>query len=65
MPFGLFNSQATFQRLMDTTLRGLKQVESYIDDCIIFFQASLLLDRTASSVPKFQRNKHSSKKSKV
>ena len=36
MPFGLVNSQATFQRLMDTTLQGLKQVESYIDDCIVF-----------------------------
>ena len=36
MPFGLVNSQATFQRLMDTTFRGMKQVESYIDDCIIF-----------------------------
>ena len=35
MPFGLANSQATFQRLMDSTLQGLRQVESYIDDCII------------------------------
>ena len=36
MPFGLVNSQATFQRLMDTTLLGLKNTESYIDDCITF-----------------------------
>ena len=36
MPFGLVNSQATFQRLMDNTLKGLKRTESYIDDCIIF-----------------------------
>ena len=36
MPFGLVNSQATFQRLMDNTLQGLKRTESYIDDCIIF-----------------------------
>ena len=36
MPFGLVNPQATFQRLMDSTLQGLKRTESYIDDCIIF-----------------------------
>ena len=35
MPFGLVNSQATFQRLMDNTLKGLKHTDSYIDDCII------------------------------
>ena len=36
MPFGLVNSQATFQILMDSTLKGLKHTESYIDDCIIY-----------------------------
>ena len=36
MPFGLVNAQATFQRLMDVTLRGLKRTESYIDDCIVY-----------------------------
>ena len=36
IPFGLVNAQATFQRLMDTALRGLKHVEAYIDDCIIY-----------------------------
>ena len=36
MPFGLVNAQATFQRLMDNTLRGLKRTDSYIDDCIIY-----------------------------
>ena len=36
MPFGLVNSQAIFQRLMDNTLRGLKHTDSYIDDCIIY-----------------------------
>ena len=36
MPFGLVNSQATFQRLMDNTLQGLNRTESYIDDCIIY-----------------------------
>ena len=36
VPFGLVNSQATFQRLMNTTLRGVKHAESYVDDCIIY-----------------------------
>ena len=36
IPFGLVDSQATFQRLMDNTLRGLKHTDSYIDDCIIY-----------------------------
>ena len=36
MPFGLVNAQATFQRLMDTVLRGLNNTESYIDDCVIY-----------------------------
>ena len=36
MPFGLVNSQATFQRMMDNTHKGLKHAESYIDDCIIY-----------------------------
>ena len=38
MPFGLVNSQATFLRMMDCTLKGLKHTESYIDDCIIYSQ---------------------------
>ena len=38
MPFGLVNSQATFQQMIDCTLKGLKHTESYIDDCIIYSQ---------------------------
>ena len=36
MPFGLCNSQSTFQRLMDRTLRGVSNVESFVDDILIF-----------------------------
>ena len=36
MPFGLCDSQATYQRLMDRTLTGLGFVESFVDDCLIF-----------------------------
>ena len=36
MPFGLCNSHATYQRLMDRTLTGLDFVESFVDDCLIF-----------------------------
>ena len=38
MPFGLCNSQATFQRLMDKALKGLINVESYVDDIIVYSQ---------------------------
>ena len=37
MPFGLSGASATFQRMMDGLLRGLKSFTSvYIDDIIIF-----------------------------
>ena len=36
MPFGLCNSQATFQRLMDNNLEKVPRAESYVDDCCVF-----------------------------
>ena len=36
MPFGLCNSQSTFQRLMDQALRGAANVESFVDDILVF-----------------------------
>ena len=35
MPFGLCNS-ATFQKLMENTLKGVARDESYVDDCCVF-----------------------------
>ena len=36
MPFGMKNSQATFQRLMNNCLRDLEGVEIYVDDIVIY-----------------------------
>ena len=36
MPFGIKNSQATFQRLMNICLKDLEGVEVYVDDIVIF-----------------------------
>ena len=36
MPFGLCNSQATFQRLMDIILEKVPRAEPYVDDCCVF-----------------------------
>jgi len=36
MPFGMKNSPATFQRLINTVLAGLDNCDAYIDDAIIY-----------------------------
>ena len=36
MAFGLRNAPPTFQRFMDTVIRGLKSTEAYIDDVVIY-----------------------------
>lgn len=36
MPFGMRNSQATFQRMMNSCLRDLEGVAVYVDDIVIF-----------------------------
>lgn len=35
MPFGLRNAAQTFQRFLDTVLRGLDFCRSYIDDLLV------------------------------
>ena len=36
MPFGLRNSSSTFQRFIDTQLRGLEFALAYVDDILVF-----------------------------
>ena len=36
MAFGLCNSQSTYQRLMDDTLRGVNNTDSYVDDICVY-----------------------------
>jgi hypothetical protein len=67
MPFGLTNAPSTFQRLIDTTLKGLtwQQCLVYIDDVIIFsttFEQHLMaieqvLERIESANLKLQARK--------
>ena len=37
MPFGLYNAQATFQRVMERTLGDIPNCKSYVDDILIYF----------------------------
>ena len=36
MPFGIVNSRATFHRMIDRTLQGVKSAESYVDGILAF-----------------------------
>lgn len=36
MPFGLRNDPATFQRLMNTVLSGVKYFDTYLDDIVVY-----------------------------
>lgn len=37
MPFGLMNSGAMFQRMMDNILANISNLKCYIDDVVIYF----------------------------
>ena len=36
MPFGLKNSAATFQRMMNKIIAGLLSTDCYIDDIVVY-----------------------------
>lgn len=67
MPFGFKNAPATFQRMIDTALRGLinKHCFAYLDDIIIFGQSmkehnqnlAIVLQRLRELVLKIQPDK--------
>ena len=56
MPFGLVNSQSSYERLMDTTLRHVDHAEPYIDDICIhsstFEQHLIDLESTLQALEK-------------
>ena len=39
MPFGMVNAGATFQRLIDHTLKWIDGVQSYVDDILVFLHS--------------------------
>lgn len=39
VPFGLMNALMTFQRAMETLLKGFEFVRVYLDDIALFFKA--------------------------
>ena len=56
MPFGLCNSQATYQRALDRTLKDVTNAEGFVDDTIIHSKDYTThlshLDRTLSALSK-------------
>ena len=36
MPFGMKNSASTFQRLMNSVISGMKNVQAYLDDLVVY-----------------------------
>ena len=66
MPFGIFNSQATFKRMMDNALEGVERAESYVDDRCVFstaFEQHLsdlqkAFDRIRGANVRLRRNKY-------
>ena len=52
--FGLFNSQSSYQKLMDNTLKNVDRAESYLNDIhsLTFDQHLVDLDSTFQAVKK-------------
>ena len=48
MPYGMKNSQATFQRLINTCLGDLSNVDAYVDDIVVYAELGKIIHYVAT-----------------